>query len=182
MDVDDVDPWIVQITWEMEDGTSRPVRFDVRGRDGQPIDPSDTFRKMATVIEDSRVQLAGLYDDVASFWESHGHVRPAAKVRKQIPKGPGRKPTLPEGHFELIAALYVKFRDQENVSRPVQAVADFLLNHDGYREYATAVADPKLTNKRRAENLKSWRNRVNTWVNRAKKMGLIPGERNKENG
>jgi hypothetical protein len=182
MNVHGPDPWLAQITWEVDGGEARPVRFDVRGRDGQAIDPAQTFRKMATVIEDSRLQLGELYETTAHLWESHGHAKPAEQARDQAPKPKRGNATLPEDHFSLVANLYTMYRDDPAVLHPVKAVAAGLLKVKGYEKEAIGITDPALSEQRRTENFKSWLNRVNTWVNRAKKMGLIPGERNKENG
>lgn len=170
MEVNEADPWLVQITWEVDNSAANPVRFDVRGRDGQPIGPADTFRRMASVIEDSRIQLAGLYSATANLWESHGYAGPAAAARRQAPKRPGRKPQLPPGHFELVAKLYTDFRDDSEIRYPVQAVAKTLSKHQNYQ----ANEYKGLTDKTDQ--------RVNTWVNRAKKMGIIPPVEGKQNG
>lgn len=169
MDIHEPDPWLAQITWEVDGGQARPIRFDVRGRDGQPIDPVLTFRKMASVIADSRLQLGDLYETVAHLWESHGYTKPAAQARKQAPRSKRGNATLPEGHFPLVAALYTMYRDDPTVLHPVQAVAADLLKFKDYENEANG-------------DRKSWLNRVNTWVNRAKKMELIEPAKGKDHG
>jgi hypothetical protein len=169
MDIYESDPWLVQITWEVESKEARPVRFDVRGRDGRPIDPVLTFRRMATVISDSRLLLSDLYESLAYLAESHGYTKSAAQAREHAPKSRGGNATLPEGHFPLVAALYTMYRDDPAVLHPVQAVAAKLLKFEDYENEANG-------------DQKSWLNRVNTWVNRAKKMGLVPPAEGKQDG
>ncbi|GAB3544356.1 hypothetical protein GCM10027404_00920 [Arthrobacter tumbae] len=168
-DIHEPDPWLAQITWEVGDGEARPIRFEVRGRNGQSIDPAQTFRGMATVIANSRLQLGYLHDALANLWESHGYSKPAAFTRRQVPKSTRGNATLPEGHFPLVAALYTEYRDEPAVHNPVQAVAAQLLKFKDYENEANG-------------DQKSWLNRVNTWVNRAKKMGLVPPAKGKNDG
>lgn len=164
--VDESAPWLLRITWRLEGGKADPVRVDLRGRQGQPVTP-EVWRSipLGSVLEESRILLAGLSHIEADYLDAHGFESAAEKVRKNgeaLTPRRGRKATYSTDHFGRVARVYME-AVQLGSRTPVKAViAAFLPEFNGL----------DLPSDQRAKG----------WINRAKKMGLIPGERNNENG
>ncbi|MHA7283511.1 hypothetical protein [Arthrobacter sp. TMS2-4] len=168
-------PWLVQTTWEWKPGEQpQPVRIDLRGRDGQPI-PVAMFRKIPVgeVLEDSRERLVQMLESVAYFWESHGAVKQAARVRnvENSRSRRGRKPVLLTQYPQLLedVAKYYQRERVKGTPKIIQAVQEDLRRDPTYTALIEDFGGTKD-------------HRLRGWINRAKNIGLIPPAEGKQDG
>lgn len=170
--VDETAPWLLRIVWTYTNGKAEPTEVDLRGREGQPVTPV-AWRsiQLGRLLEEARLLLVSSTEATEHLFASHGYAEAAKAIRKQAPNTSGtrrgRKADYSSLQYERVAEEYMKALDLQSRT-PVKAVAVALTKDPAFAKY------PGLTAK--------GDQRVKGLIARAKKMGLIPGERNKEHG
>lgn len=170
--VDESAPWLLRIAWTYTNGRAEATAVDLRGREGQPITPV-VWRsiQLGRLLEEARLLLAASAEAREHLFASHGYPEAAKVLSQQTPSTSGtrrgRKADYSIAQYERVAEEYIKALDLQSRT-PVKAVAVALTKDPAFAKY------PGLTAK--------GDQRVKGLIARAKKMGLIPGERNKEHG
>jgi hypothetical protein len=186
--VDESAPWLLRIAWTYVDGKAEPTEVEIRGRDGQAVTPV-VWRSvpLGKLVEESRFLLVGMAELAEHLFESRGHVEAAKAAGRASDAALGTRRGRPAdygpSHYERVAEAYVA-AIAKGSRTPVKYVAEALTMDPAFiaeftsamkpKDRAAFLEDPRLTAK--------GDHRVKGWINRAKKMGLIPGERKEGNG
>lgn len=168
--VDESAPWLLRIVWTYTEGKAEAMEVDLRGREGQPVTPV-AWRsiQLGRLLEEARLLLVASVEATEHLFASHGYAEAAKALRKQSPNiseaRRGRKADYSAAHYERVAEEYMRALDLQSRT-PVKAVAAALTRDPAFAKY------PGLTAK--------GDQRVKGLIARAKKMGLIPGERTED--